>query len=241
MQRKAAHPGEDRLFDLAHDLLPASERAACIDHLARCPECEERFRVLARDRERARSAALPARARGGWSARPRHASARPLWLGSAAAVLLLSLAAAALLVAPSAPPEPYWMPVQSEPEQPRAARMPDRYLAAIRAYAERDAPRAIALLESAPIPEDQRYVRLIHASALLNAGRAQDARAELESLGLRALPQPARRRAHWILYQACRRTGDDGAADALLGELVRERGEIGVLAREEALLRSRAR
>ena len=46
MTAAGAHCTDDRLFDLAHELLPASEQRESTEHLARCSACEQRFRAL---------------------------------------------------------------------------------------------------------------------------------------------------------------------------------------------------
>jgi hypothetical protein len=215
-----AHCTDDRLFDLAHELLPASERHESTAHLARCSACEERFRALVADRERARATPLePA---------PRRSRA--------VAVVSTTLAVAAcvafvLLLLPEPDRPQYWMPRETDVSGPRSAPGAAAHVAAFDAYDAHDADRSVELFEVDPPQE--RYARFVYASALLNAGRAADARRELDALRVASLPEPARRRARWMLYLAHRALGEDGAAEELLATLVDEPGDVGELARAE--------
>ncbi|HKQ63049.1 MAG TPA: hypothetical protein VJS92_17300, partial [Candidatus Polarisedimenticolaceae bacterium] len=106
--------------------------------------------------------------------------------------------------------------------------------AGLEAYGRRDAAGALAALDRAEVPAAYRPLRdLFRASALLIENRPAEARELLESLSLRAMPEPWRDRASWLLYAALHRTGDTDRAAELLDELTGLPGEIGELARAE--------
>lgn len=225
-----SHPGEDRLFDLAHGLLPGEEGKTCLDHLAACSACEDRFREMTGDRHRALSAGPPTLEPAGT---PTVRKIPRLW-----ATLGLSVAAAiilAVLVLPGREdgPPPYWLPIEVGNTLLRSGPVPDRYTKALEAYERRDATRVVAILETEPIPAQDLYMRLVYASALLLEDRAKDAKEELLNLRVERLPEPSRRRARWLLYTSQRRLAEHEEADALLADLAADPGSIGDLARAE--------
>ncbi len=232
-----SHPGDDRLFDLAHGLLPGDEGKACFDHLAACPACEERFRGMARDRHRALSmepgTVEPVRSsilgRFHWR---RAALALSAAAGIVVAVLSLS--------GRQSGPTPYWLPIEVNNTLLRSGPAPERYARALEAYERRNAARVVAILEGEPIPPQDLYMRLVYASALLLEDRTSRAKEELQSLRIDRLPEPSRRRARWLLYTSQRRLAEHEKADALLAELAADSGEIGDLARAEIVRRESA-
>jgi hypothetical protein len=235
------HPGDDRLFDLAHGLLPGDAGKTCLDHLAACPECEERFREMTRDRQRALAMDPKALEPGGASAIGSRRVIRPLWatLAAAAAAAIIFMAIPLLSGREDGPP-PYWLPIEAGNTLLRSSPVPDRYAWALEAYERRDAARVIEILESEPIPPIDLYMRLVYASALLLEDRALEAREGLMSIRMDLLPQPSRRRARWLLYVSQRRLAEHEEADALLAELAAEPGAIGDLARAERIRRGAA-
>src|SRR5512140_1348993 len=49
------HLSEDRILDLLHGLLPGGERRDTIQHLERCPHCEQTMQLMVAERERLRA------------------------------------------------------------------------------------------------------------------------------------------------------------------------------------------
>jgi hypothetical protein len=138
---------------------------------------------------------------------------------------------------PGADAEQYWLPLDRESMAFRAGPVPpdlEGFRAALAAYRERDAGRAVALLESAEVPENYTRLRdLFLASALTLDDRHDEALAVLGRLRIDRLPMPWRARAHWVSYTARRDGGRAEEAAALLDDLAARDDEIGPLARQE--------
>ncbi|MGH9870065.1 MAG: hypothetical protein ACREAA_18115 [Candidatus Polarisedimenticolia bacterium] len=230
MKASHSHPGDDRLFDLAHGLLPRDVGKTCFDHLAACSECEDRFREMTRDRHRALSMEPQTLEPSGAST---IRSIPRLWatLGLSAAAIILM----AVLFLPGREdgPPPYWLPIEVGNTLLRSGPAPDRYARALEAYERHDAARVVAILESEPIPRQDLFMRLVYASALLLEDRPRQAREELMSIRIDRLPEPSRRRARWLLYSSQRQLAENEEADALLAQLAADPGVIGDLARAE--------
>jgi len=203
------HPSGDRLIDLAAHLLEPFERAATLDHLRLCAECEQRFLEVWRQSEILELGAASRRHYGA-DRRGRGGKRRAMW--AAAAVLLVALIA---LEFPAWTPRSdgldYWLPVDSERLLLRSARPASRdesrFAEAVDAYERRDVERVVRLLDGQPIPREFEPVTLFLASALVATRQHERARELLERFQIHTLPQPARDRALWILYAALRRGG----------------------------------
>ena len=227
----SAHLSDDRLIDLAAGLVAGDERRDLLAHLASCAPCEARFQATCAEAERAR---LPRE----------RARIRPRWAWAAAGLAAALLAAAVLIPLLRAPavsePAAYWLPVETESVDLRAAPA-DRdaavFAEAAAAYRSRDAARVVALLRGRMIPESQDPLKLLYASALLKTGAHEEARATLDGLMIETLPQPFRDRAKWVLAGALRAGSREAEAEAVLRDLARRDGEFAVAA--SRLLRKR--
>jgi hypothetical protein len=220
------HPGADRLIDLAAHLLDPPGRAAVLDHLRLCPQCEERFLDVWRQWERLELRAAPRR-RLETHVRKRSGNRRAIWAAAAAAVLLVSLIVTELPRTPGNDGLDYWLPIESERLLLRSAppdgRDETRFAEALEAYERHDAERVLRLLDGRPIPREFAPMTLFLASALVATGRHESARRQLEKFQIHTLPQPARDRALWILYVALRRGGRAGEARDI-ARLLRDSG-----------------
>ncbi|MGH9869859.1 MAG: hypothetical protein ACREAA_17070 [Candidatus Polarisedimenticolia bacterium] len=223
------HLAEDALIDLLHGLLPAGEAESMLGHMRSCSACEERFRMAARDNERARAVGAPLM-------RPANGASRRRWkvAGVAAGILMGALLAVLLRDRPAV--EPYWLPVEEDQVSLRSLdtdEPPRELLSALDAYKERDARRALEWLERAPVSSSYRGVRDVYlASALVNDGRNAEAGRVLRGLGLETMPQPWRSRARWLLYLVMKEDNDPGAP-ALLNQLADDPDVVGEWARRE--------
>jgi hypothetical protein len=129
----------------------------------------------------------------------------------------------------------WWIPVESQVLHSRSATAPadSSFAAGLRAYAERDAAAAIALLEAARTQEGWEDLRRVYlASALVHASQGDTALGILQGLDVQTLPQPWRDRAQWVRFQALQATGRHAEADSLLHGLIDATGEVGAMARE---------
>ena len=221
----SAHLSDDRLIDLAAGLVAADERRELLAHVASCAPCEARFRATCAEAERAR---LPREA----------ARIRPRWTWAAAGIAAALLATAfliPLLRAPASPePAAYWLPVEAEAVDLRAApadRDAALFAEAAAAYRAHDAARVVALLRGRTIPESQDPLKLLYASALVKTGAHEEARATLEDLQIDTLPQPFRDRAKWLMVGALRAGSHDADAAPLIRDLAGREGEFAGAAR----------
>jgi hypothetical protein len=227
------HIAEGRALDLLYGLLSPDQASATLAHLKRCAECEAIFRRSAGERERLRARGLPEPA----DIQPR----RRVWIAAgtgafaaAAAVAVLFLRAGDTSDLPA-----YWIPADRELLTLRSdAGGDDAIHEGVRAYAARDAERAIELLGGTQVSgglEDARRIYL--ASALTRAGRHRQALATLAGLDLATMPVPWRGDALWIQAEALLATGQRERADSLHTLLQREPGSAGDLARSLPLRR----
>jgi hypothetical protein len=197
------HPGDDRLIDLAAALLPPPVASETLRHLEACAACEERFRSIGREAERARLRP-PAR---------RRVSARRLFLRWNSRQDLAE----------------YWFPVDRETVVVRAG-APDAGSAifqdAVEAYRRHDPSRAVALLRDREIPESLDPLKIMLASAYTHTGEFAKAETILEELRIETLPQPDRDRASWILYTALIGNGKTAEARTVAQSLAAHPGEF---------------
>jgi len=224
------HPGDDRLIDLAASLLPAPAASETLRHLASCAACEERFRSIGREAERARlrRPAAPAASR-----------VRFVAIAASLLVVAVTVGLFALRAARRHDVE-YWFPVDRETVLVRAG-APDPGSAvfqdAVDAYRRHDAARAVALLHGREIPESLDPLKIMLASAYVHTREFAQAESMLEDLRIDTLPQPDRDRASWILYAALAGNGKAAEARAVAASLAARPGEFEEPARR-ALARS---
>jgi hypothetical protein len=218
------HPTEDRLIDLAGQLLPPSTEGDTLRHLESCAPCEERFRSICRDAELARLRA-PIRRRV------------PRWRWAIAAASLI-LAAASITVwtrwSDRTDAAAYWFPVDIDTVGLRTgAQDADEQVFhdAVEAYRRHDPARVVALLRDRSIPEALDPLKIMLASAFVKTGQCARAESLLAGLRIETVPQPDRDRASWILYAALTEEGKHDEAQALLQRLAARPGEFSEEAR----------
>ncbi len=219
-----AHLADDRLIDLAAQLLPPALASETIRHLETCAPCEERFRSICRDAALARLHP-PAQRR----------ALNRRYVAIAASVLL----AAALITVwtrriDRTDVAAYWFPVDSEMVGLRAAApSADEAIVreAVEAYRRHDARLVVALLRDRSIPEALDPVKIMLASALVKTGESRKAEELLGELRIETIPQPDRDRASWILVAALEGAGRHGEARAVLEKLAARPGEFSDAAR----------
>ena len=218
------HLGDDRLIDLAAQLLDPASEAETLRHLETCAPCEARFREICRDAEIARL-------------RPPIARRAPRWRFAAVAASLLVVAATIALWSRSSgrvDPSAYWFPVDVDtvglrtggPETEAVA-----YNEAVEAYKRHDASRVVQLLRDRTIPEALDPVKIMLASAFVKTGEPVRAEALLAALRIETIPLPDRDRATWILFAALVAEGKTAEARALADSLAARPGEFADLAR----------
>ena len=218
------HPGDDRLIDLAASLLPPPAASETLRHLESCAACEERFRSIGREAERARLRGPATRA-----------ASRTRWIAIAASLLVVAVTVG--LFARRADRRDdlaYWFPVDRDTVVVRAG-APDPGSAvfqdAVDAYRRHDPARAVALLEGHEIPESLDPLKIMLASAYAHTGEFARAEAMLGELRIETLPQPDRDRASWILYTALAGSGTTAEARAVAEGLAARPGEFTEAAR----------
>lgn len=251
-----AHPSDDELLDVAHQLLDPGIAQRLLDHVRGCAACEARFRVAAQDRDF-------------WLARPPGAAAGrapvhsaplpdaprrlaslhsfPRWATpvAAAAALALVVLAPSLRHGNARQGDPRWLPVTHEhtllrtPALASASVNLDRALGVYRAG---DAAAALRELQALAIPPEAAFEsslrQLYLASALVLNAQPEDALRTLDVLDIPTLPEPWRRWARWTRYLAARDAHQDREAQALLADLARYTNDVGEYARaEQARLR----
>ncbi|MFN8549354.1 MAG: hypothetical protein U0527_15625 [Candidatus Eisenbacteria bacterium] len=250
-----AHIDEDQAVDLLHGFLAAEESDQAFEHLKRCPVCEELFRRLAGDRERAlveaerhlpeldeqaaARIALPAR-RVSFFDRMRESFGRR---GGLAPRLGLALVAAAALVAlvlwPRLAPHReadhlrvaiHQLPPVGEliPSRGEGDPYSDELVAGLAAYSRDDLALSVLLLEKAKVTGQLEMLRRLYlGSALARRGEYSRAVRILRNLPTTELPDPWNLEARWTLFVALRGSGETTAADSLLVVLRKDSGELG--------------
>ncbi|HKQ62296.1 MAG TPA: hypothetical protein VJS92_13475 [Candidatus Polarisedimenticolaceae bacterium] len=243
--RTPGHVGDDRLLDLLHELLTPETAEATLAHLRECAECEERFRVLAAERETLRTRPRPRLVDGRVQLAGAARGRRGLLFGvlGTAAAALLALVLLPQLSRQATAPARYFLPVDEHETRARSRQLAEDgadVLAAIEAYRRHDVQRALAELLRARVPEGYRDLHSLYlASCLELSGQPVEALGLLEALNVATLPQPWRRRAEWIEYRAWHARGDEARAAELLERLAAAPDEIGELARSERARRNR--
>jgi hypothetical protein len=219
------HPADDRLLDLAAELLAPGDAQDTIRHLESCPPCEDRFRTACRDVELAKLRRRPVRR-------------LPVIRVAAIAASFLVVVALAWWVRAPRPEDAaaYWFPVDGETVSLRAgAPTADEkvYTDAVAAYRAHDPAKVVSLLRDRAIPEVLDPLKIMLASALVKTGDARRAEDVLVALRVESLPQPDRDRASWILYAALRDSGKRTEARAVLDALASHPGEFTDAAKTE--------
>ena len=248
------HPGDDRLFDLAHQLLPESEENELLTHLAACASCEERFRVAAGDIERLRARADDALASAG--ARPaaepapparaanggffeRFFRLRPAWGFGAIAAVACTILAIVILHPRGPSPEATalltWLPTPGEDvvtRDPGATGASAELTEGLAAYSRHDARAAVRLLGQAHASGAMTDIaRIYYGSALALSGDFAGAASHLSEVETRFLPEPWQDETRWTLYVALKESGQAARADSLLHTLAGRGGDVGERAR----------
>ena len=224
---ESAHPGDDRLIDLAASLLPPSQASEAFRHLETCADCETRFRSIGREAERARLR-VPV-------SRP---STSRRFAAIAASLVLVAVTAGLLARWSSRRgADDYWFPVDRDAVVLRAG-TPEGdgavFQDAVEAYRRHDPSRTVALLRDREIPESLDPLKIMLASAYTHTGEPAKAEAVLKELRVETLPQPDRDRASWILYTALVGEGKTGDARAIASSLAAQPGEFSERARRAA-------
>jgi len=222
------HVSEDRLIDLAAGLVPGGESESLLAHLRGCASCESRFVGVCRDLERTKLRTAPSRSR-----LVAIAAVAVLAAAILVAVVLIPILRSSRYVDPSA----YWLPVEEETVDLRAAPpgVDEAVFAeAAEAYRRHDPARVVALLTGKTIPSSHDPLKLLQASALLKTADPISALAVLESLHVESLPQPYRDRAQWIRLGALRAAGRDAEAEALAADIASGSGEFARAARSQS-------
>ena len=229
------HPlDESNLIDLAHGLLPESERERLLDHIRSCEQCENAFRDVVRERERARAVDWPI------SRVPRASRAR--LAGWTAVVAAATVALLVVLPRLNHQPTPaqYWIPVEQEATVLRSTNEQSGRTAvggALDAYLRHDAATAVVELQAFHAPSESETSRTLRdlflASALVNDGRYHEADDVLSRITIESMPTQWRRQARWVRYMTWSQMGLTSEAHGLLEQLQHEDGEIGRLARGE--------
>lgn len=222
-----AHPGEDRLIDLASHLLAPEAASETLKHLASCPPCEDRFREICRDAELAKL-------------RKGVVSRAPRWRFAAIAASVIVLTGSIALWTrwgERSMAAAYWFPVDTETVGLRAGTPEgDEKIVhdAVAAYRRHDPARVVGLLHDRTLPEALDPVKIMLASALVKTGEAAKAEALLSELRIETLPQPDRDRASWILLAALEAEGKRAEARAVAEALAAQPGEFSEAARRVA-------
>lgn len=231
---------ESRLIDLVAGLLAKEESDETRAHLRSCSECEQRFQTLAGRYESRVAGPLPTRRDGRFRLAPkRPLMTKRVWVTAVAASVVVAFAGA-FLVAKRERPLEYWIPIGQEAVVLRSATEPSPHSTAgdvLEPYSARDATAAVEELKRLQVaPEDVTAAALrtlFLASALVNAGREEDALEELENIVVRWLPTQWRGEAEWVQYVALVRLHRDAESLAHLERLSQEPDEIGARARAE--------
>jgi len=216
------HLSEDRLIDLARDLVPPHERDGLIAHIEACAACEARFLATCREAELLELRGLPPALR----AQPRRGF---VWAAAAAAAILAAaLLGGAFLRQRGDDLEP-WLPVDSERVMLRSLPSTadnEAFLEALEAYARHDSGRVVELLRGRALPPQYEFLGLFLASAQVRENDCEAALATLERLDIDTLPQPYRDRARWERYLALKHVERGAEARELLTLLASHPGEL---------------
>ena len=221
---ETVHPGDDRLIDLAAQLLAPPVESDTLLHLETCVPCGERFRSICRAAELAKLRAPISRRIPRWR------------YGAVAASLLLAAASIALWIRwiDRSDAATYWFPVDSETVGLRAGTPSGDeqvFHDAVEAYRHHDPARVAALLRDRSIPEALDPVKIMLASAFVKTGEPEKAEELLADLRIETLPQPDRDRASWILYAALAGSGKRAEARTVVEALAARPGEFSESAR----------
>ena len=235
---------------LLNGLLPPTDREAVLAHVSGCPVCERLFRDRVIERENLRaSTTLRFGPRGEPIFEKHH---RRIGSGSAAGGMLggawslvrtslrrpayrfgLGLVAGVVIILMLIWPHDRgrgdgalrWLPIAAEGSRIRSAEPSpeNRELAAgLDAYAARDLPRAIELLQMARASGLSETARRIYlANALAWSGRYAEAASLLRTVRAQTLPDPWGAEARWTLYVALKKSGTykKGVEDELISRV----------------------
>lgn len=248
------HIDDDVCVDLLNGSLSETQRDRVFGHIRSCAACERLLQERVADRERLRALHPVPRDR---STRPAESNGlvrliqpllSPLRLLTPRPGLSLAVATVAVLllvvlvVVPdrsdrSSESGPFWLPMDAAGLQLRdtgAGDDDEALVAGLRAYAERDLPRAIELLSAIELAGPDEMMRKIYlGSAVAHLGEYERAATLLETVDVDLLPNPWGGETRWTLYECWRQLGRDEQAAALLDELGETDGVIGDRARNQ--------
>jgi len=222
-----AHPTESELIDLATGLLEPADAPTTMEHIRGCAECERRFRSIVADHEALRGGPIPTVVDGRVDLAPPRRRAR-LRDAVIAAALVAAIALGTFRVVEHRDRMPeYWIPVIGETNVLRGTEQ--RGVAdALRSYRDRDAATAIKDLQELQPPAGDNTSSTLRdlylASALINAGRANEGLEILDRNDIQSMPTPWRYEAEWVKYIGLRRADRDDEARAWLEKLSTEPG-----------------
>lgn len=234
-----SHPVDDAwLIELLNGLLSDDQRGELLAHIHGCPECEERMRKLARERELVRAAPIPVINGANVVLKSRRVISRPI-VTTVVAAAVVGIVIFGLLSMRNRH-EQYWIPVAAEERTILRTARPGDSLDlehALRAYERRDAGASVRELErnfvavrdpaSAEIATATAIQGVFLASAQLNADNPAQALQTLDVILVESLPPPWRERGQWIQYLALEQLGKSAAAHEVLLNLRDVPGEIG--------------
>lgn len=233
-----SHPPEPQLIDLASGLLSREEAGEIMAHVRACPECEARLRAMVADLESARSGPVPVLVDGRIQLAEHRRRPNILIRASVAAAVIAAIVLGTFLVVNrhDAIPE-YWIPVTNGTTTLHRGTEPGDLADALSSYQGHDAASAIEQLEKIrPAPDDNTSTRLRDlylASALINAGRANEGLEVLDRNEIQWMPTPWRYEAEWVKYVGLRRAGRDDEAHKWLETLATTPGENRARAQSE--------
>ncbi len=237
-ERSETHYDEDFLLEVVHGLRAKHEIASAVEHAHTCWQCDQGLRIAAADRERFRAraesvlaaVAIPAPMA---SARPARAHRRGMLgiaLATAAAVAIVT--GIVLLREPVTRPKTALLGLPAPLEivhlraREEAADLP-RLEQAIEHYGRGDWRETTRLLET-PFadPRFEPLRRLYLASALLELGRNDEARAVLDQIGSKPLPEPYADWRDWARWRTSPEAMDAGRADSVVRALAGRPGPL---------------
>lgn len=256
---KTLHMNEDMCIDLLSGLLKEEQSKTLLNHIRRCPSCEQIFQTAAAGFETARSRGEPSKdSRGQWafqqindisdekiSIRRKSSSWRDFFkiLSPARAALLLGASAAviAALIFLNIHRDynqealEYWIPDDRAILTPRSGsgNTDQMFWNGISAYNARDLDSAVKFLRISNARNSYDNLRDIYlASALSLRGKYKEALRIITSINLTHMPEPWRSETGWIRYIALSKTNRNEEAQKILDQLAELENDIGVQARE---------
>ncbi len=222
-----AHPDDELMEAVLHDLVPAEDVSRFTAHLRDCESCERRFQDHAARFERLRTRPVPVRdpveglvlpdaGTDGGSLRGARRRWGPVLVGAAALAAVLMV----VLRPPGSLPQ-RWLPPGSGEVIVRSLATGDSALSdGLLAYDARDAERAARILSSVTAGSGREaFHRLYTASALVLVGNWPEAQRILDSMSPGDLPEPWRGEADWLRYRVYLATDRTDDATRVLSAL----------------------